>query len=98
LNPPTDLSVTASPVTCPSNTADVTISSVTGGIAPLEYQIVAPASAATSYQASNVFLGLAPGTYTFQVKDANDCTYSESYTIAPLPPLTVSTILTKDLD
>ncbi|HEX9826227.1 MAG TPA: T9SS type B sorting domain-containing protein, partial [Flavobacteriaceae bacterium] len=27
--------------------------------------------------------------YTFQVRDANDCTYSESYTIDPLPGLTV---------
>lgn len=98
LNPPTDLTITSSPVTCPSNTSDVTISGVTGGVTPLEYQIIAPASAVTPYQTSNVFTGLAPGTYTFQVKDANECIYSESYTIAPLPPLTVSTVLTKDLD
>ncbi|MEZ4802951.1 MAG: T9SS type B sorting domain-containing protein [Gelidibacter sp.] len=98
LNPPTDLTITSSPVTCPSNTSDVTITGVSGGVAPLQYQIIAPTSAATAYQASNVFAGLPPGTYTFQVKDANECTYSESYTIAPLTPLTVSTILTKDLD
>src|SRR5690606_36955979 len=78
--------------------SDVTISNVTGGILPLQYQIIAPASAATTYQTSNIFLGLAPGTYTFQVKDANDCIYSESFTITPLPPLTVSSVLTKDLD
>src|SRR5690606_41873799 len=38
---------------------------------------------------STVFTGLNPGTYTFQVKDDNDCTYSESYTITPLTPITV---------
>ncbi|SDB41714.1 gliding motility-associated C-terminal domain-containing protein [Flavobacteriaceae bacterium MAR_2010_188] len=98
LQPPTDLSFSQSPVTCPSNTASITIDSVTGGVSPFEYQIIAPASATTTYQTSNVFAGLAPGTYTFQVKDANDCTYIESYTIEPLPPLTVDVVLTKDLD
>ena len=98
LNPPTDLTFSNSPVTCPSNTATVTITGTTGGTGALEYQITAPASAATGYQTSTIFTGLVPGTYTFQVKDANDCTYSETYSIAPLPALTLSTILTKDLD
>jgi gliding motility-associated-like protein len=98
LNPPTDLMFSNSPLTCPSNTSTVTITGTTGGIGTLEYQIIAPASSATAYQTSTVFSGLAPGTYTFQVKDTNDCIYAESFTIAPLPLLTVSTILTKDLD
>ena len=98
LDPPTDLTFSNTPLSCPALTADVTITSTTGGTAPLEYQIIAPAVSATAYQTSNVFLNLAPGTYTFQVRDANNCTYSESYTIPPLPPLTISTVLTKDLD
>jgi len=98
LNPPTDLMFSNTPLSCPALTSDVTITGTTGGTAPLEYQIIAPTGYATAYQTSNVFPGLAPGTYTFQVRDANDCTYSESYTIPPLPPLTVSTVLTKDLD
>ncbi|MCK7590692.1 T9SS type B sorting domain-containing protein [Subsaxibacter sp. CAU 1640] len=98
LNPPTDMTFSSSPVTCPTNTADITVASVTGGVGTLVYQIIAPSSAATSYQTSNVFAGLSPGTYTFQVRDENDCVYSESFTISPLPPLTVSTVLTKDLD
>src|SRR5690606_3655154 len=32
---------------------------------------------------------LQPGTYTFQVRDVNDCTYSESYTITALDPITI---------
>jgi gliding motility-associated-like protein len=98
LNPPTDLTFSNTPLSCPSLTSDVTITGTTGGVSPLEYQIIAPAASATAYQSSNVFTGLAPGTYTFQVRDANECTYSESYTIPPLPPLTVSLVLTKELD
>src|SRR5690606_25223899 len=89
LDPPTDLTFNSSPLTCPSNTSTVTIDGTAGGVAPLEYQIIAPTSAATAYQTSTVFTGLNPGTYTFQVKDDNDCTYSESYTITPLTPITV---------
>ncbi|GAA4882319.1 T9SS type B sorting domain-containing protein [Flaviramulus aquimarinus] len=98
LNPPTDLTLSNTPLSCPTLTSDVTITGTTGGVAPLEYQIIAPAASATVYQSSNIFTGLTPDTYTFQVRDANDCFYSESYTIAPLPPLTVSTIITKSLD
>ena len=98
LNPPTDLEFSNSAVTCPSNTSTITITGTTGGEGTLEYQIIAPAAAATAYQTSTVFSGLEPDTYTFQVKDANDCVYIESYTIDPLPPLSLATVLTKDLD
>lgn len=97
LNPPTDLQFSSSPLSCPTITSDVTLTT-TGGTGVLEYQIVAPASAVTAYQNSNIFSGLSPDTYTFQARDANGCTYSESYTIAPLPPLTVNSVITKDLD
>lgn len=89
LDPPTDLMFSNSPVTCPTNLVTVTITGTTGGVAPLEYQIIAPATAATPYQTSTIFSGLAPDVYTFQVKDANDCTYSESYAIEPLPPINI---------
>jgi len=97
LNPLTDLTFTNTPVTCPSITSDVTLTS-TGGTTPLEYQIIAPGASATGYQASNIFTGLTPNTYTFRVRDANNCVYTESYTIAPLPPLTLNTVITKDID
>lgn len=97
LNPPTDLSFSSTPITCPANTSDVTLA-VTGGTAPVEYQIIAPSGSATGYQSSNIFAGLNPGTYTFHVRDANECTYAETYTIDPLPPLTLSAVITKNLD
>lgn len=98
LNPPTDITFSNTPLSCPSNTTTITITGVTGGVGAIEYQIIAPASAATPYQASNVFSGLGPGTYTFQIRDENDCIYSESYTINPLPTLLLNTVLTKNLD
>ncbi|GAA4946425.1 T9SS type B sorting domain-containing protein [Algibacter agarivorans] len=98
LNPPTDLTFSNTPLSCPAMTSDVTLAGITGGTTPLEYQIIAPAASATAYQTSNVFAGLTPDTYTFQVRDAYNCVYSESFTIPPLPPLNLSTIVTKDLD
>ncbi len=89
LDPPTDLMFSNSPLTCPTNLTSVTITGTTGGVAPLEYQITAPATAATPYQSSPVFTGLAPDIYTFQVKDANDCVYSETYVIDPLPTIDI---------
>lgn len=89
LDPPTDMTFANTSLSCPDNTTDVTISGVTGGIGNLQYQIIAPTASATSYQSSNVFENLSPGTYTFQVMDENGCTYSESYSIAPLDPITV---------
>ncbi|UKM64377.1 T9SS type B sorting domain-containing protein [Flavobacteriaceae bacterium GSB9] len=96
LDPPTDLSFNSSPLACPENTSTVTLST-TGGVTPLEYQIIAPAGSATPYQASNIFTDLAPDTYTFQVRDANDCTYSETYTITPLPAITVLGIVDSNI-
>ncbi len=89
LDPPTDLMFSNSPLTCPTNLTTVTITGTTGGVAPLEYRITAPATAVTPYQSSNVFPGLAPDVYTFQVKDVNECTYSESYAIEPLPTISI---------
>jgi large repetitive protein len=98
LNPPTDLEMDNSPVICPSLTSDLTITSTTGGAGILEYQISAPASAVTPYQTSNVFPGLEPNTYTIQVRDENDCVYSESYTIDPITQPTLNVVLTEGLD
>ncbi|ARV08540.1 chromophore lyase [Winogradskyella sp. PC-19] len=98
LNPPTDLEFDNSPIDCATNTTSITITNTIGGTGTLEYQIIAPASAVTPYQASNIFSGLEPGTYTFQVRDENNCEYAESYTIAPLPISTVNVVLTEGLN
>ena len=98
LNPITDVQFDSSPVVCPALTSDLTITGTTGGTGILEYQIIAPASAITAYQTSNVFSGLGPDTYTIQVRDENDCVYSESYTINPIATPTLNVVLTEALD
>ncbi|MFP4846713.1 T9SS type B sorting domain-containing protein [Winogradskyella sp. PE311] len=98
LNPPTEMDFSSTPVICPAITSDITITNTTGGTGVLEYQIIAPASAVTPYQTSTVFLGLSPDTYTFQVRDENDCIYNETYTIDPIAAPTLNVILTEGLD
>ena len=78
LDPPTDLSFTATAVTCPDLNADVTVTP-TGNNAPFTYEIVSPIT--VSNGTNNVFTDLDPGTYTFKVTDSKNCTYEESYTI-----------------
>ncbi|MDD5148925.1 MAG: T9SS type B sorting domain-containing protein [Flavobacterium sp.] len=94
LNPPTNLTFSATALTCPANTTTVTINNVTGGVSPFQYQIVAapPAflgSLPTLYQNSKNFSGLPPGTYTFQVIDSKGCTFQKSFTIPVIPPIKV---------
>jgi large repetitive protein len=98
LNPPTTMNISNTALKCPSNLVDVTINSVTGGFGALQYQIIAPLASATAYQSGKTFTNLAPGTYTFQVKDANSCVYPQSYTIKPLDPIAVTSVLVKDVD
>lgn len=91
LTPPTSMTFDNSALKCPSNLVDVTIKTVTGGKGKLSYAITAPAALARPYQLeNNVFIGLAPGTYTFTVKDENECTFSDDYVIAKLPVIGIS--------
>jgi large repetitive protein len=95
LTPPTNLTVTPlTTLTCPSNTINVQVTA-TGGSPGLTYQITAPAVFATS-NTTGIFNGIRPNiTYTFQITDSKNCTYSENFIIAPLAPVTaVSQVLT----
>ncbi len=69
---------------------DITAGSVTftgqGGASPYEYSIL---PAFPAWQSSNTFTGLAAGSYTLRVRDANGCVATRSFTIQVLPPLTV---------
>lgn len=60
---------------CNSNSGTITATG-TGGTAPLEYSLNG-----TVFQASNVFTGLAAGTYTLYVKDVNNCYSSITVTV-----------------
>ncbi|MFD2292254.1 beta strand repeat-containing protein, partial [Mariniflexile gromovii] len=89
LDPPTDLAFASAAVTCTATTTTVTLTA-TNGVGPLQYETIAPSPVIRAKQGSNSFAGLAPGTYVFQVTDANGCYYSESYTIAPVTPIAIA--------
>ena len=61
------------------------------GVSPYQYQIIAGPTT-TSVQSSPVFPGLSAGTYTFQMTDACNNSYSSNITINTLALPTVSTI------
>lgn len=87
LNPPTDLSFSAPPITCTATTTTVT-AIATNGVGTLTYSITFPLASATS-NTTGVFAGLAPGTYIFKVTDANGCYYTESHIVNPVTPIAV---------
>jgi len=73
---------------CNINNGSITATG-SGGAAPLQYSIDG-----TVFQSSNIFSGLASGTYTLYVKDANECYSTLPVTIAntPIPRVTAFTI------
>lgn len=98
LDPPTDLDFTSTPITCLVSTSDVTVTA-TGGTTALSFEILSPASATgnTSGASNGIFTGLTTGDYTFQVTDANGCTYEELYTIEDVENIEVNGQLVSDV-
>ena len=91
LNPPSDLTFSATTPNCPALTSDVT-ATVVNGNTPFVFEIIAPApiAATTTAGSSADFDGLAPGTYTYRVTDNKGCVYEESFTINPVSQINVS--------
>ncbi|WP_282048752.1 T9SS type B sorting domain-containing protein [Maribacter aquivivus] len=90
-NPPTDLTITESQISCPAQTVNLTVN-VINGTAPYVYSIIAPATIAPTSTTGNeaAFDGLAPDTYTVRVTDADGCFYDENYTINAINPITAN--------
>src|SRR5690606_843898 len=61
-----------------------------GGTAAYEYSI----DGGTTYQASHVFGGLAPGAYTITVRDANNCTATTAVVNITQPAVALSATTT----
>ena len=91
LNPPSDLTFSASTPSCPALTSDVTVTVVDGNT-PFTFEIIAPAPIAATSTTGNTadFSALSPGTYTFRVTDNKGCTYDESFTINPVSEINVT--------
>ena len=60
---------------------------VSGATAPYQYSI----DGGNTWQTSNTFNALAPGTYTIQIEDANGCNYSASETITQPTQINITT-------
>ena len=60
---------------------------VSGATAPYQYSI----DGGNTWQTSNTFNGLAAGTYTIQIEDANGCNYSASETITQPTQINITT-------
>ncbi|RYC52352.1 T9SS type B sorting domain-containing protein [Flagellimonas olearia] len=83
-DPPLAISVTDTGILC-SGEAQATITiNASGGEAPYQYSI----NNGATYQTSNTFVNQAAGSYNIRVRDANNCTVDEIYTITE--PLTLS--------
>jgi gliding motility-associated-like protein len=95
LDPPTDLDFAPTAVTCVAltSTVTVTIPPLKGGVLPLSFRNVTTGVV----DPGGVFAGLLPGTYLFEVTDANNCTYQESYTVLPVVNITVAGQLISDV-
>ncbi len=80
------LSVATISASC-GNNGTIT-ATATGGVAPLQYSING-----TVYQASNIFNGLAPGTYTVYVRDANNCIITKQAVVGVTNALNLTAIV-----
>jgi len=89
-NPVASIDATSSLCYSSSSLATVVVGA-SGGLAPYFYSINGGPT-----QASNTFVDLIPGNYTFTVMDSNGCSDTAAQVIAP--ELTATAILTKDLD
>ena len=80
--PTLPLTATTTPSTCGLSTGTITVSVGAGGVAPYQYSINGGA-----LQASNVFTGLAAGTYTVFAQDAGGCNNTISVTVSNIGTL-----------
>ncbi|MEG3656145.1 T9SS type B sorting domain-containing protein [Arenibacter palladensis] len=95
LTPPTDIAFSATAANCPAETSDITLTP-TGGSGAITYEILAPAAAVAS-NATGIFTGLDPDTYTFRITDAKGCSYDENYTLNPVTKINVLGTLTQNV-
>jgi hypothetical protein len=73
---PTATSVTTTNSTCGNSNGGLTIGTVTGGTGPYTYSVNGSA-----YSTTLSYAGLAAGSYSINVKDANGCIYTTTATI-----------------
>jgi large repetitive protein len=79
--------ISDSGLSCPANTATVTIKA-DGGVSPIKYKIISPTVSAEN--TDGIFAGLTPGAYTFQAVDKNGCNLPVDHTVSSSPAINVT--------
>ena len=74
---PTALASTSSNATCGNANGTINLGTTTGGTGPFTYSVDGSAFSTTT-----IYSGLAAGTHSITVKDANGCTFASSVTVA----------------
>ncbi|SHJ42056.1 gliding motility-associated C-terminal domain-containing protein [Arenibacter nanhaiticus] len=87
IDKPTDIDFTIMAIDCATSTASVSLT-VTGGESISDYKIISPITVHNG--PNNSFTGLALGSYTFRVTDAEGCSYTESFAITEISSIGVS--------
>ncbi|MES2543890.1 MAG: M43 family zinc metalloprotease [Bacteroidota bacterium] len=82
---PTAIATTITDESCGNANGCIAITGVTGGTAPYSYEFNG-----AGFTGTTNYCGLAAGTYTIIVKDANGCTYTTSVTVNSTPAPTAS--------
>ena len=82
--PGPSLTLSSTPSSCFANDGTITVT-ITGGTGTITYS-----KNGVLFQASNVFTGLAPGSYTITVKDSKGCLNSTTVTVGSLTGVLVS--------
>ncbi|MDO6389863.1 gliding motility-associated C-terminal domain-containing protein [Pontibacter sp. BT731] len=86
---PAAVAATTGAASCADNDGSITAGTVTGGTAPYTYSING-----TTFQSGTAFTGLASGSYTLTVRDANGCTVTRAVTINKNIPTNFATTTT----
>jgi hypothetical protein len=82
-------SATHTNVSCYGLSNGTLVVTASGGVAPYTYSING-----TTFQASNIFTGLAAGTYTVYTKDANNCLVTTTKTITQPSAIATANVVT----
>ena len=78
---------TVTNVTCNGYNNGIVTVNATGGVTPYTYALGTGA-----YQSANTFNGLAPGTYTIHINDANNCLKDLVFTITQPAPIVIDSV------
>jgi len=84
---PTNIASTQKPTSCGEDNGTLTITGVTGGIAPYTYSIDGLA-----YSGTTTFPGLKTGTHVLSAKDANGCVYTQEVLLEDITGATFTAV------